>query len=41
VNRMNNSILKGNGADYVPGGEPGLAQKYNARIEFECRDNIE
>ncbi|MCG8636680.1 MAG: hypothetical protein MI863_22800 [Desulfobacterales bacterium] len=40
VNRMNNSILKGNGADYVPGSEPGLAQKYNDRIEFECRDNI-
>ncbi len=40
VNRMNNSILKGNGADYVPGGEPGLAQKYNDRIEFECKDNI-
>ncbi len=40
VNRMNNSILKGNGADYVPGDEPGLAQKYNDRIEFECQDNI-
>ncbi len=40
VNRMNNSILKGNGADYIPGGEFGLAQKYNEFIKFECKDNI-
>lgn len=40
VNRMNNSILKGNGADYEPGGEKGLAQKYNDYISFKCADNI-